>query len=298
VSRQVGLVDRPRLRSLAIATTVVALTAVGVGTAQADGGLVNPGKRAVVGGEVKPPSGELVAMVELEAAGDRGSGGGAPRCTWTLAADYFGLGQPIAETERQDPHGRRSVLYWRECTGAAGGTLVWVLQMTPQELAAIAVDTVRDRLPSPRGVFSPDLTAGRPAVVHVPLWFAVPAGQWAPVSATASVPGLTATVVARPVELFFAAGDGSNAVGCTGPGQVFRPGMAEPARPPECSYTYGDASTVAPNGRAWPATLSVLWETSWSASNGAGGSLTPLTTSTDFAVPVGEIQAIEQAGAR
>jgi len=155
---------------------------------------------------------------------------------------------------------------------------------------------VRDKLPVPRAVFSPDVTgqAAR-AVVHLPLWFAVTPGQWAPVSATASIPGLAATVTARPVWLAFEPGDGGAAVSCTGPGPRYRPGMPEPARPPDCSYTYRDASTTAPGGTTWPARLSIRWQVSWSATNGDSGSLGPLTTTAGYPVPVQEIQAIEAA---
>jgi hypothetical protein len=269
------------------------------GAANADGGLRNPGTRAVVGGKAQRDTGTISAMADLasDSTGEE-SRAGAPRCRWTLAKDYFGLGQPLAKTERVETDGRRSVLYWRECAGVAQGSLVWVPQVAPEELAAQAADTVRELLPLPRGVFSPNLSAGHPAVVHVPLWFAVPAAQWEPVSATASVPGLAATVVARPTGLLFRPGDGLGTVECMGPGTTFRPGMQEPAKPPACSHTYSDASTVAPNRRTWPATLSIRWEVSWSASTGVGGSLGTLTTSTDYPVPASEIQAIEQAGVR
>jgi hypothetical protein len=248
---------------------------------------------------VDPTLDELVAMV---AGGGRGSSGGSgggsgPKCVWTLAVDYFAFGQPLAHTEREDPDGTKAVLYMRECAGLAPA-LVWVRQASPQELAAIAVDMVRDRLPAPQGLFSPKLNPDAAPVVHLPLWFAVSGGQWAPVSATAAIPGLSATVTAQPTQLVFEPGDGAAAVSCAGPGPVFRPGMAEPATPPACSYTYGDASSVAPDGHGWPASLSIQWEVTWSASSGAGGSLGPLTTATGYAVPVREIQAIEQAGAR
>jgi hypothetical protein len=170
-----------------------------------------------------------------------------------------------------------------------------VRQASPRELADNAYETVRDRLPLPRGVFSPELGD---AVVHLPLWFAVPDGQWTPVAASASIPGLTAVVTATPVQLVFEAGDGSSPVACAGPGPKFRPGMREPASPPACSFTYRDASSVAPGGRAWPASLSIRWQVTWSASTGAGGSLGGLTTTAAYGVPVGEIQAIEQAGVR
>ena len=271
----------------------VAVSAAGP-PAAADGGSGVPTGGAASGG-VDPALNELVATVGADKGGSgRGGGSGSGRpCVWTPAQNV--ADQPLAEPTRVDPDGIRSVLYVRECVGSAPA-LVWVRQASPRQLADTAFETVRDRLPLPRGVFSPELGAG--AVVHFPLWFAVPDGQWAPVSASASIPGLTAVVTATPVQLVFEPGDGSAPAACAGPGPKFRPGMREPSSPPACSFTYRDASSVAPGGRAWPASLSIRWEVTWSASTGAGGSLGGLTTAAAYGVPVGEIQAIEQAGGR
>jgi hypothetical protein len=273
----------------------VALVAVLAGGPQAaaDGGSGVPTGGMASGG-VDPTLKELTAMVGAEAGalGGGGGGGSGPPCTWTPAQNV--ADQPLAEPTRVDPDGIRSVLYVRECVGSPPA-LVWVRQASPRELADRAFETVQDRVPSPRGVFSPELGG---AVVHLPLWFAVRDGQWAPVSASASIPGLTAVVIATPLELVFEPGDGSSPVACVGPGPKFRPGMREPASPPACAYAYRDASSIAPDGRAWPASLSIRWEVTWSATTGAGGALGALTTTAAYAMPVGEIQAIEQASVR
>jgi hypothetical protein len=119
--------------------------------------------------------------------------------------------------------------------------------------------------------------------------------QWQPVSATATVQGLSATVTATPTRLSLRTGDQPGGASCVGPGRLWSPGMAEPAVPPACSYTYQDASTVAPNGKNWPAQLSIRWHVSWTATNGAGADLDDLTTATGYAIPVREIQARETA---
>jgi hypothetical protein len=179
----------------------------------------------------------------------------------------------------------------RNCGGDE--TWIWVLRAEPRDLAAAGLDTVREKLPRPHAVFSPSVLDA-PAVVNLPQWFAVPAAQWRPVSGTAGVPGLSATVTATPRILSFDPGDGHRQVSCRGPGPRWRPGTPEPAQPPPCSYTYRDASSVAPGGRAWPARLSIHWDVTWTATNGDGGSLASLTTTQAYAIPVREVQAVER----
>jgi hypothetical protein len=195
-------------------------------------------------------------------------------------------------TERVDPDGVRSRLYARVCDGRLTG---WRWFRVPDPAAPLAAATaqVRRRLPAPRGRFSPDVTAGN-AVVHLPVWFAAP-GEWAPVAATAAAGGAAVTVTAAPVRLEFDPGDGSPPVSCAGPGPVFTPDAAEPDRPPACSHTYADASSAAPDGRAWPARLTIGWRVTWTASDGQAGALDPLTTATAVPAVVGEIQAVEKA---
>jgi hypothetical protein len=279
--------------ALAIATPVHA----DIGPMAPGGSMTSSSARA----GTEPKLREILAMVGMNGEEGAGGRGGASRCEWipgTLSRLPGGLvpaGGRMPQMQLTDLDGTKMSLYGRQC-GNRLPTWMWVRQVSPRQLAAIGTDLVREKLPVPRALFSPDVTgqAAR-AVVHLPLWFAVPSGQWAPVSATASIPGLAATVTARPHRLTFDPGDGGGSVSCTGPGPRYRPGMPEPARPPDCSYTYWDASTTAPGGVRWPARRSINWQVSWSATNGDGGSLGPLTTTASYAVPVQEIQAIEAA---
>ncbi|WP_322770523.1 hypothetical protein [Frankia sp. Cr1] len=270
-------------------------------TAAADGiGWTN--NRGITTGEVSTDDDlrELLSSVTTagQDAGPRSSAGTAPVCRWVPASEATrdmhleGL-QLLSIMDRDYPDGTRLRLYGRVCDGTVA-TWQWLRVSAATDLVATASAEIRRTLPVPHGVFSPNVTAGS-AVVNVPVWFAAP-GQWAPVTATATIPGATVTVTAVPQTLEFQPGDGSPAVACTGPGPVFTTGMAEPDRPPACSYTYRDASTVAPGGRAWPAVLTIRWQIGWTASDGETGALAPLTTTTDVPVVVGQIQAIERAG--
>jgi hypothetical protein len=223
----------------------------------------------------------------------------APVCSWLpgleaaaripdLRPESVGL----VGTERVEPDGTRSRLYGRVCGGQVGGWQ-WFRVPDAVDLVGAAGVEVRRRLPVPRGVFSPDPALG-PALVGVPLWFAVP-GQWAPVTATAAAAGASVTVTATPTTLRFDPGDGAPPVSCVGPGPVFTAGTVEPDRPPACSYTYRDASSVAPDGRSWPASLAIGWRVTWAANNDRTGVLDPLTTQTSVPVVVDQIQTVVTA---
>jgi hypothetical protein len=247
-----------------------------------------------------PEGGDISALVRSGTARTR-SRDGKSACRWFRGSlgtpsQGFSEGGPGSGFELVDDQTGDPVvaLYGRSC----GDETTWffVTFQSARQLADIGFDEVRDRLPKPRGVFSPSLEGpGLQAVVNVPLWFAVPANQWKPVQATASRPGLSATVTATPVQLVFTPGGGKGAATCTGPGLQWSPEMAEPASPPACSYVYRDASTVAPNGRTWSGQLTMRWQVRWAATNGESGDLGTLETATGYEIPVGEVQAVETA---
>ncbi|EFC82850.1 hypothetical protein [Parafrankia sp. EUN1f] len=245
----------------------------------------------------------IVSAVEGTAA----SVGGAPAGSSSAPADCHWVTsyQAVEETRRLRPEsitlvgvervegdGTRSRLYARVCAGQIAQWR-WVHVSDHGAAAAELAQEVRRRLPAPWGRFSPDLITTS-AVVHVPLWFAVPGGQWSPVDASARTPEVTLTVTATPVALRFEPGDGARSVTCPGPGEVYAPGAPEPEHPPACSYTYTDASSIAPGG-VWSARLLIDWEVTWAASDGQTGTLPPMATVAAVPVVVREIQAIERA---
>ena len=161
-----------------------------------------------------------------------------------------------------------------------------------------AFDSVERQLPAPVPVIAPaDRNANGFAYVQNRTFFWVERvpGQWAPVSATAAVPGLAVTVTAVPEVLRVDTGDGGG-VECPG---------APPALPPDsspagfdgCGYVYRDSSATAPNGATFPVTVTIVWHATWRASNGTSGDLGRLsTTSTTRDLPVAEIQAVVTQG--
>jgi hypothetical protein len=131
------------------------------------------------------------------------------------------------------------------------------------------------------------------AFVQMPTFFWVDQaqGQWATVSGTASLPGLSVTVQAVPEELVVSTGDGAE-VHCPGAPPAF-PRGTDPMQFGGCQHVYRDSSAMSANGQTYPVQLSIIWHASWTASNGQSGDLGTLTTTSDTRpLPVAEIQAL------
>ncbi len=144
------------------------------------------------------------------------------------------------------------------------------------------------RLPEPDIGTAP--TPGKPRFVNIPAWMWVSEEDWEPVSATASVSAGSVTVVASPERVVWDTGDGHEVV-CTGPGTVFSRATAGEGGSPDCGHIY----TALPVGGAGAAVdLTAVWEwgVSWSSSDGQGGDLEELTTTSTVAVPVSEIHSV------
>lgn len=140
-------------------------------------------------------------------------------------------------------------------------------------------------LPSPRIVANP---AGE-QLVNLPTWLWVDPASWGARSATAQVPGVMVTAVARPTSVSWSMGDGSS-VSCPGPGAPFPPGGDPWATSPDCGHVYRDSS-AAQAGQAFPVTATVHWSVTWWGA-GQGGTFPDLTTSASTQFRVAEAQAL------
>lgn len=153
--------------------------------------------------------------------------------------------------------------------------------VTPVELAQRAYKMLV--LPTPSLVLSP---TGR-QLVNLPTWLAVTG--WTAQSATATVPGLSATATARPTTVSWSLGDGAT-LSCDGPGTVFTSGDDPSAASPTCGHTYRRSSTGQP-GAVYTVTATVHWSVSWT-SGGGSGTLPDLTTAAGDSVVVAESPAL------
>lgn len=217
-----------------------------------------------------------------------GGGGGGQRAP--SPCGYVPVEDPEVRASYEAAHpGQDGAVYLSVCTfddGVARNFGVnWYPEMTPEELALQAVQQVQRQLPAPRvGVNPPG-----PQVVRVPTWLWVEPDSWVPVAATASVPGVSATVTATPQRVAWAMGDGQT-VRCDGPGQPFTPAQA--GQQPVCGHTYQQSSARQPGG-AYPATATVTYDVAWAAVGAPGGGpLPPITNTTELALQVTEVQAL------
>ncbi|MEC3978895.1 hypothetical protein [Amycolatopsis sp. H20-H5] len=153
---------------------------------------------------------------------------------------------------------------------------------SPAQLADMAHKQLR--LPTPSIAANP---AGD-QLVNLPTWMWLSSG-WAPLSATASVPGVSVTATATPTSVFWAMGDGRT-VTCAGAGTSFRPGSDPKASSPDCGHTYRNSS-ASQAGQAFPVTATVHWTVTW-AGAGQAGTFPDMSTTGNATFRVAESQAL------
>lgn len=227
------------------------------------------------------------------------SGGGT---VVAVSAVYF-LAIPSAVVAAADPKsGESGAWYVYKCQ--AGGVRdavyrppIWIpdapqqgggaAQPTPAQLAQIARNQLR--LPTPQIQANPI----DEQLVNLPTWLWLARGDWGAVSATASVPGVSVTAVARPTSVVWTMGDGSS-VKCSGPGTPYG-SRATPKNPsPDCGYTYQTSSAGQPDS-AFAVSATVHWTVTW-AGAGQTGVFPDMTTTSNADFRVAESQALNNRG--
>jgi hypothetical protein len=141
------------------------------------------------------------------------------------------------------------------------------------------------RLPSPSIEANP---AGE-QLVGLPTWLWMDRHEWAAVSATASVPGVSVTAVARPTEVVWSLGDGTT-VRCAGPGTQYVPSGNPKRSSPDCGHIYRTSSAGRARG-AFAVSATVHWMVTWSGA-GQNGAFPDLTTVSNAAFRVAESEAL------
>ncbi|MFJ8965356.1 hypothetical protein ACIRG5_38820 [Lentzea sp. NPDC102401] len=153
---------------------------------------------------------------------------------------------------------------------------------SPEQVAQIA----RKRLQMPRPAIS--ASPGGTQLVNLPTWLWL-ANGWAPVSATASVPGVSVTAVAKPVSVTWSMGDGGS-VTCSTSGTPYTADHDPKGLSPDCGYTYRKSSAGQP-AEAFSVTATVNWTVTWSGA-GQTGEFPNMTTSAATTLRVAESQGI------
>lgn len=157
--------------------------------------------------------------------------------------------------------------------------------VTPEQLAQRAVDAMTLKGADIRTA----PPAGAMALVGLPvwLWTAVGPTTWGPNSATASVPGLSVTAVAKATKIVWDLGDGTRLT-CTGPGTAYSPSSST-TQSPTCGHVYRRSSAARP-GHVYTITATTTWQITWSG-GGQGGALTR-TRASSTTVRVGELEVL------
>ncbi len=270
------------MRRLTISATFVLTIAVSLSVIEA------PALADV--GPTRGSSGVGIGVSTNGGAGNSTSGGTHSKtCSWTVTQantpePFKSIWANVPPPAGQAP-GSGQWARWDCSDGTAG--IGWLANSQPAVAPVVLARQAYRFLPLPVPRIRLNPPAGRAQLVSLRTWLWVDPATWGSRSATASVPGLSATVTAVPVSVTWGMGDGGRVV-CRGPGTAYDPRRPEAAQRPSCSYIYRHAAD------AYQVTATTTWRVTWMA-HGApgGGTLPPLVrTSPALAVRVVEVQAI------
>ena len=266
-----------RSRLILVGATAFA-TLLGTGAAGADTG--------GAGGAYIDDTRTPVAEVRTPDRSTPTGGGGAPVCTYTPLPEDARVYEPNGSEVVQPAPGR---WYTVTCDGGPppGGTgYVFVSNVDP----AVLAEQARRALPLSPPVVGTSPSSDADQLVGVPTWLWVDDG-WMPVTATASLPGVSVTVTATPESVVWEMGNGDRVV-CRGRGTAYDPDRPDAGQSTDCAYTYRRSSASQP-GQRYPVTATTTWRVSWTASGVAGGgSLGAVSRSTTFGLRVAEAHAL------
>jgi hypothetical protein len=178
--------------------------------------------------------------------------------------------------------------YVKICKNAKGDEILnKVVVIRPRTNAAELAQEALTYVPLPEP--APATSPARQSYVNFPTWLWLK--EWTPVSATASIPGLSSTVVAEPREVIWRMGDGT-ARTCRGPGIPYDPRLPDAAQRTECVHVYRASSAGMGTQNAYVASVTVVYRVKWSATDGSRGNLGTLSTTTTFPMRVREVQTV------
>jgi hypothetical protein len=195
------------------------------------------------------------------------------------------LGDTI-EVSRVTTGGVTQHLYIRYCDSTTPD-FVWVGPITPHDVATYARNEITRQLPTPEPAFAPPAES---MFVNYQTWFG--ATPHDPITATATVPGITVTVTATPTKLTLhtgsiVPGDTTN-VTCNPWGSTYYPADG-------CTWTPAHPSVEQATGTTdyrYHASMTITWTITWQSSTGTTGTLNNITTTTNTPIAVREIQTI------
>jgi hypothetical protein len=142
-------------------------------------------------------------------------------------------------------------------------------------------------LPHPMPATSPGIDA--PQLVGIPTWLWTET-PWQPVSLSAQLAGLDITVTATPTSIHWDLGEDDTAtITCPGPGTPWNP-HASDDQTSDCTHTY--TYVPDPPATAYPASATLTWDVTYTATGQPGGDLGTNATTTTFELTVTQRQAV------
>jgi hypothetical protein len=232
--------------------------------------------------------------------GGSGSGGGTTTvtCTWQPLSTLTTLDEtlpfvPYGQPTTPDETGQ---YYLVTCTPVPDDEVGEFLALvypaaptgpTPGQVGQIAVSELN--LPAPTVSMAP---SGGKAIVSLESWLWIDPADWQPITATATVGGITATATATPQYVVWDMGDG-NQVTCDSPGVAYNTSIADQDQTTSCGYTYQETSANGPD-QQFMITTTIAYDVTWTSVGVAGGGDLGIVpgASTTTAVTVDEIGTV------
>ena len=218
---------------------------------------------------------------------------GQPTCTYRkLRVGEITMGPDLTPDEANEfivsSANPNTFLYLVTCAWPNGELTydyTWITETSPADEVARARAELAEILPPPSPQMSPATDVNHLVGLQTWVWLD-PAGL-APVTVTVEIPGLATTATANPVGIRLNPGDGTNPIDCDGLGRPYTEG-ADPSQ--ACTHTYQYISEHSATG-TWDFTTTVVWEVTWTNSNGDAGTADPIDTETITPLQVVELQA-------
>lgn len=233
-------------------------------------------------------------------SGGPGSGGGTTTvtCSWQGPLSTITTGDwflPFEVYGEQTTSSEIGQYYLVTCSPALDGfgsflALVWPAAPTGPTPGQVAQRAESDlNLPAPTVSMAP---SGGKAIVNLESWLWIDPADWQPITATATVGGITATAMATPQYVVWAMGDG-NQVTCDGPGVAYNTNVPDQDQTTSCGYTYQETSANGPD-QQFTITTTVAYDVTWTSVGVAGGGDLGIVpgASTTTAVTVDEIGTV------
>lgn len=152
-----------------------------------------------------------------------------------------------------------------------GGPAVDLLVTAAQKQLTIALPTVATAPPQ-----------GGLQLVGVDVWFWITNNT--PASATARVPGLAATITARPRRTRLRFDDGTT-IDCAGSGTSYDPAVDYTRQSSDCTHIFQDPGRQSVD-------VTITWDLTWTATNGQAGALPGVDRTTTVILPLRQAQAV------